>query len=227
MSTRLLNTIRMAAWSTFALVALAATDLEAQTSSLFGVSEERGPITLKTHSMIYELPPERKQFKENDIIIVLVSEQSSVSSEGEMDRKKKAHAELVLKNWILLQGLKAIPDPQSAGDPKISGKLDNKLRSEAGLELQESIKLKIACRIVSILPNGNLLLEGYQTIRVNEEQWDCWLIGEAAPDAVLPDNTLLSENLANKRLIKRESGHVRDGYRRGWFLRWLDKWQPY
>jgi hypothetical protein len=29
------------------------------------------------------------------------------------------------------------------------------------------------------------------------------------------------------RIDKRESGHVRDGYRRGWMLRWLDKWQPF
>lgn len=224
MSTRLLDT---AAWSIFAVVALAATDVKAQNSSLFGTPEERGPITLATHSMIHELPLEKRQFRLHDKITILVSEQSSVSSEGEIDRKKKASANLVLKDWILLKWLAVIPDPQSAGDPKISGKADNKLRSEASLEQKESIKFKIACHIVDIRPNGNLILEGYKSIRIDEEQWDYSLIGEASPDDVLPDGTVMSEDLVNPRIHKRESGHVRDGYRRGWFLRWLDKWQPF
>lgn len=44
---------------------------------------------------------------------------------------------------------------------------------------------------------------------------------------MLPNNTVLSENVADLRVAKQERGHVRDGYRRGWFLEWLDKWQPF
>ena len=43
----------------------------------------------------------------------------------------------------------------------------------------------------------------------------------------MPNNTVLSENVADMRIVKRETGHVRDGYRRGWALEWLDKWQPF
>jgi hypothetical protein len=33
-------------------------------------------------------------------------------------------ATLTLQDWILLKGLWAIPDPQTLGDPTISGKMD-------------------------------------------------------------------------------------------------------
>ena len=134
---------------------------------------------------------------------------------------------LKLPDWILLKGFAAIPDPQSLGDPKIRGEVDNKMRSEAGLETRDSMKFRIACRVVDIRPNGNLVLEGRRTIHNNLEVWEQSLTGEIRPQDVLPNNTVLSENVAELRVDKREAGHVRDGYRRGWMLRWLDKWQPF
>ena len=50
--------------------------------------------------------------------------------------------------------------------------------------------------------------------------------GAVRPEDVLPNNTVLSENVAELRIIKRESGHVRDGYRRGFLTRFLDRFSP-
>jgi flagellar L-ring protein precursor FlgH len=212
-----------------ALVAGTAAEAWAQNSSLIGTPQQRGPLTLSKSSWTYEPPLEIKQeIKLHDLVTVVVSQQSVVISEGEMDRKKKAHGDLVLSDWILLKGLfHVVPDPQSNGDPHISGKLDNKMRSEANLETRDSIKFRIACHVVDIRPNGNLVLEGRHTVCNNCEVWDCSLTGEIRPEDVLPNNTVLSENVADLRIQKRESGHVRDGYRRGWLLRILDEWQPF
>ncbi|OHB65925.1 MAG: hypothetical protein A2V70_03020 [Planctomycetes bacterium RBG_13_63_9] len=201
----------------------------AQNSSLLGSPAQRGPLTIAKYSWTYDQPLDVKQeIQLHDLITVIVSQQSVVISEGEMDRKKKANGNLTLEDWILLKGLfHVVPSPQSSGDPKISGKLDNKMRSEAGLETRDSMKFKIACHVVDIRPNGNLVLEGRHCIRNNSEAWECSMTGEIRPEDVLPNNTVLSENVADLRIDKRESGHVRDGYRRGWFLKILDKWQPF
>ena len=57
--------------------------------------------------------------------------------------------------------------------------------------------------------------------------WDYSLSGEIRSEDVKPNNMVLSENVASMRINKREQGHVRDSYRRGWMLEWLDKWQPF
>jgi flagellar L-ring protein FlgH len=158
---------------------------------------------------------------------VQVSEKSIVISEGQMDRKKKAYGDLNLKNWILFKGLSAVPDPQSLGAPHIRGEVDNKMRSQANLETRDSMNLQLACNVVDIRPNGNLILEGRKTIKNNEDSWEYSLNGEIRAEDVLPNNTVLSTNISNLRILKRESGHVRDGYRRGWALEWLDKYQPF
>jgi len=202
-------------------------DLCAQSSSLFNPSDSRRGITLTEYSWTYQKPVEPHPIRLHDIITVMVDEKSAVTSEGQMDRKKKAYGDLKLPNWILLKGLSVVPDPQTLGSPHVRGEVDNKMQSQANLETKDWMKLQIACNIVDIRPNGNLIIEGRRTIKNNEDTWEYSLNGEIRAEDVLPNNTVLSQNVSNMRLLKREEGHVRDGYRRGWFLEWLDKYQPF
>ncbi|MGW8257361.1 MAG: flagellar basal body L-ring protein FlgH [Thermoguttaceae bacterium] len=203
-------------------------NLWAQDSSLFRQREDpRRPLNLPEYSWTYQKPMEQHPLRLHDIVTVAVDEKSVVISEGQMDRKKKAYGDLKLPNWILFKGLSMIADPQTAGTPHVRGEVDNKMRSQANLETRDSMRFRIACNIVDIRPNGNLVIEGRRTIKNNNDTWEYSLNGEIRAEDVLPNNTILSENVSNMRLVKRESGHVRDGYRRGWFLQWLDKYQPF
>ena len=66
---------------------------------------------------------------------VLVNEKSIMTSDSELDRKKKGYGDLILPDWILLKGLrKVVPDPQSAGAPHIRGEIDNKLQAHGQLQ---------------------------------------------------------------------------------------------
>lgn len=227
MKRQLMTKVCTTALATVVLASLLAAESLGQSSSLFGNPRRRPVLTLGESSWSYRPPAEPKVIQLHDIVTVIVSEQSVVISEGEIDRKKKAHAELTLKDWVMLKGLSLLPDPQSAGDPKIGGKLDNKMRSEAGLETRDSMKFTIACTVEDIRPNGNLIIEAHRTIKNNSETWEYSLSGEIRPDDVMPNNTVQSENIAGMRLNKRETGHVRDAYKRGWLMEILDKYQPF
>ena len=130
-----------------------------------------------------------------------------------------------MQDWVLLKGLSLIPDPQSAGDPKVTAKLDNKMKSEGSLEARDSMITSVAAEVVDIRPNGNLVLEARRRIRVDNEEWDYSLRGIIREQDVQPDNSVMSQNIAQLDIYRRNSGHVRDGYRRGWVLKFLDKWQ--
>jgi len=190
-------------------------------------AQEPRALTLSEASWTYRPPTPPRTVKLHDIIVVLVDEKTQVISEGELDRRKTAKAAWTLKDWVLLKGLKLIPDPQSRGDPKISGEVEQSLRAEGEFSSRGAMKFRIACEVVDIRPNGTLVLEGRRWLRNNEEIWEISLLGVVRPEDVLPNNTVLSENVANLRVFKREIGHVRDGYRRGWFTRLLDEYQPF
>ncbi len=199
----------------------------AQSSSMLGDSDQRAPLRLSDVSYSYVQVEPPKELRIRDLITVMVDESTQMLSEGEVDRRKKADGKFSLDNWILFDGFAIKPDPQSAGTPKITGKMENKYRAEGGMETRESMQFRIACEIIDIRPNGTLVLEGRRSIQANTEQWELSLTGIARPEDILPNNTVLSEDLASLRIHKREAGHVRDGYRRGWFLKILDRYQPF
>ncbi len=198
-----------------------------QGSSLFGEPGKRRDLVLSQDGWTYQKPLEPTPVQLHDIVTVIINQQSVVISDGEIDRKKKAHGDLILKDWIFLKGLSVFPNKMTGGDPHIRGEVDNKLRSESSLETRDSMKFRLACEVVDIRPNGNLVIEGRASVKNNEEVWEYALTGEIRPKDIMPNNTIQSDSIANLRIDKREMGHVRDGYRRGWALRWLDKYQPF
>ncbi len=211
------------------LLTLATPCLEAraQSSSQYGDPQKRRPLSLAECSWTFDPPPEPKQVKLHDQVTVVVNEKWVVTSEGEMDRRKKTSAYAALKDWVLLKKGNLIPDPQSNGDPRISASLENKYQAQSDLEERSSMTFKIACEVVDKRPNGLLVIEGRRRLGNNHDSWEQCLTGIVRPEDILPNNTVLSENVADLRIVKRESGHVRDGYRRGWLLEWLDKYQPF
>ena len=53
------------------------------------------------------------------------------------------------------------------------------------------------------------------------------LVGSIRPEDVGPNNSVSSENIADMRLVKRETGQVRDGYKRGFITEFLEKYAPF
>jgi flagellar L-ring protein FlgH len=200
---------------------------QAQSSSLLGSPNSRRQMTLATSSWTYQAPPEPKQWKLNDFVTVMIDEKSTMTREGQVDQRKKVEGNMALQKWVLLDDTGDIqPDPQTAGSPQISTLVDNKYRSQANLQNRDSLQTSIQCTIVDIRPNGTLVLEGHARVAVDEEEWELSLSGIVRPDDIQPNNSIKSEKLAEKQIWRRTSGQGRDGVRRGWLQKFLDKFQP-
>ncbi|TWT82622.1 Flagellar L-ring protein precursor [Planctomycetes bacterium CA13] len=185
------------------------------------------PAVLSGVSWTYQPPPSLRRFKINDIIAIRVDEITRMMAEGSADSRKKTLYEAVLSDWIRITDLRLRPDPQANGDPTVAGESNNQFRSEASVESRESMSFNIAATIVDIRPNGNLVLEARKTIRVNDNLWETSLSGVCRAEDIAPDNTVLSRDVIDLEIRKEDQGHLRDGYKRGWFSRWFDRVQPF
>lgn len=198
----------------------------AQSSSLMGAPGERTPLTLED-SFFYVPAPPQKEIGLNSIITVVVDFQSQVISESDLERRERTNMDARLQDWIALDGLSIEPAAQASGDPRARASLQTQLRNEADLESRDGMKFRIAAVVVDIRPNGNLIIEAHREIKNNDETWEQSLTGTIRAEDILPNNTVLSEDVYGLRIDKREVGEVRDGARRGWLLKFLDHIQPF
>ncbi len=205
--------------------------VNAQDGSLFLVPDQsaRG-LTLENSSYMFQkLPPEAmpRQLQLHDIITVVVDVRSRFLSEGDAQNRKTQSLTAVLADWLKLENGHLKPAPQSDGDPTVSGTLNSQYRAQSDVELLDSLSFRMAAEIVDIQPNGNLVIEGHQTINNNEEQWRISLSGVVRREAIQADRTVSSDAIYDFRVDKEEMGQVRDGYARGWFARWYDRYKPF
>lgn len=208
------------------VLAMRASEVRAQSSSLFRADlPQDGPqLTLANTSWLYQALEPPKQIRLNDIITVVVDEKQQVTSLANIERRKQAQLNAQLKDWVELNGLSLQAAPQANGSPTVNGTLQGQFRAQANLATADALRLRIAARVVDIRPNGHLVIEAHKKVRSNDEQWDASLSGIVRPEDVLPNNTVLSEDVAELIIHKREQGQVRDGYRRGWLYLLFDKY---
>jgi len=196
------------------------------TSAPFGNAPPPHP-GLTAVSWTYTPPMPRRVFQKHDIVTIRVDEIARVMAEGNAESRKITQYRAVLSEWLRISKGRITPDPQEEGDPSVAGQSNNQYRAEAEIDSRESLTFNIAAQVVDIRPNGNLVLEATKTFRVNDNHWETSLSGICRAQDVAPDNVVLSRDMLDLKINKQDQGHLRDGYKRGWFTRWFDRVQPF
>ncbi|MGN6547009.1 MAG: flagellar basal body L-ring protein FlgH [Aureliella sp.] len=183
---------------------------------------------LAAASWTYAAAPAARVLRIHDVISIRVDEVARMTAEGRASQRKNALYNAILKDWIEMEGLKAIRKaPQTQGDPAVNGQLSEIYRATSDLQTLESLAFNIAAEIADIRPNGNIVLEAHKSISVNDNRWEISLSGICQAKDIGPDNLVLSKDIIDLKVEKRESGQARDGYRRGWFTEWFSRLQPF
>ncbi|HVA12248.1 MAG TPA: flagellar basal body L-ring protein FlgH [Stellaceae bacterium] len=71
---------------------------------------------------------------------------------------------------------------------------------KATINRQEQVTLEIAALVTQVLPNGNLVIQGHQEIRVNYEVRDLQVTGVLRPQDISAINTVPLDKLAEARV---------------------------
>src|SRR6201991_527934 len=142
-----------------------------------------------------------------DVITVNVSVADTAKLQNSTTRTRTNSDDANLTNFFGLEN--ALPkgiDPTSL----VKMGSDTSNVGSGAVNRQESINMTLAALVAQILPNGNLVIDGHQQVRVNNELRDMRVSGIVRREDITQDNTVNLAQIAEARVIYGGQGTVSD-----------------
>lgn len=85
----------------------------------------------------------------------------------------------------------------------------------------------MTAKVIDVLPNGNLVIDGKREVVVNNESQQISINGIIRPEDIGHGNTILSSYIADAKITYTGNGIIGDKQRVGWLVRIIDYIWPF
>jgi flagellar L-ring protein precursor FlgH len=161
--------------------------------------------------------------KKGDLITIVVKETTSVSETHKTETKRENSLDASVS---LVPGSNQLP--ASAGSssigklPAIKAGSEKDFKGEGKYEAEGEVKAVITGRVLDVLDNGNLLVEGRRSVKVNSDTKTILITGIIRTADIKSDNTVVSEKLHDFQVAIEGEGPLTRSQQEGWLGRLID-----
>ncbi len=160
-----------------------------------------------------------------DIVMVVISESSSAEKEAETEADRTNKIDSSITN------LMGIPLEHSVLgttiSPSVAASSSSSFEGTGKTSRKGDITGSVSARVMRVLPNGDLMINGKKQIRVNGEIQYLILSGIIRPEDINASNSIMSTAVADMRLDYYGRGIMGDQMDRGLISKVLDKVWPF
>jgi flagellar L-ring protein precursor FlgH len=140
-------------------------------------------------------------------VTVNITDQANFNNETQRDRTTKEDSgvtDFIGAKTLGQQAQKVLPGRilTADGTTQFDGK--------GSVQRKEALQTNVAAVVTQVLPNGNLVVEGKQEIRVNFEMRELIVAGIVRPEDIQSDNTIDSSKIAQARISYGGRGQITD-----------------
>lgn len=177
-------------------------------------------------------PADPRVIRKQDLVTIIVRQESEFSSDGKTETKKDAKLDAVLDQFLRFNinngNIRVDGDAIGAGtSPGVSASAKQEFNGEGKVERSDSFITRIQARVVDVKPNDTIVLEARSELRHDDELQTLILSGTCRAEDISADNSILSTQLFDQKINRQSKGNVRNANRKGWITKLLDVINPF
>lgn len=146
-----------------------------------------------------------------DLVTVRVRVTDRAQLENQTRRSRQNAEGLGVTNFFGAEnGLTKVLDDGVSADALVNADSNSSSQGAGSIRRSEQLVTNVAAVVTQFLPNGNLVIEGKQEIRVNFEVRELIVAGIIRPEDIESDNTIDSSKIAQARIAYGGRGQITD-----------------
>ncbi|MBH5388607.1 MULTISPECIES: flagellar basal body L-ring protein FlgH [Bradyrhizobium] len=143
-----------------------------------------------------------------DLLTVTVNITDKANIENDTSRSRTNKEDSGITDFI---GSQTITQPNKILPGRIlTADSTSSSEGKGSVDRKEALQTNVAAVVTQVLPNGNLVVEGKQEIRVNFEIRELIVAGIVRPEDIQSDNTIDSTKIAQARIAYGGRGQITD-----------------
>lgn len=172
-----------------------------------------------------DLYRDRRAHKVGDIVLVEIVETTSAKNKAKTDVKRTSSVKGSITNLFSVADWLKFTAPGASSSLDVS--IANNYKGDAETKRDSYATATISARVIDVTMDGNLHIQGYREVRINNETQFIVISGLVRPDDISPANSVKSTHIANARIEVSGEGAVSDKQQPGWLARGMDMLWPF
>ena len=168
-----------------------------------------------------------KASRVGDIVTIKIVENSSASNKAATSTGRSSDLNAGLSGFLGAEDSFASSPAFFNPFKNISGSIGSNYDGSGTTQRSGALSAYMTARIVDVLENGNLYIQGNREVRVNHENQVITLSGIVRPRDISAENVIQSTYIADAQISYSGTGIVNDRQKPGWLVRIMDKVWPF